>query len=483
MRNLLLFFCLIGSLAWGAPYTLENIPNQRLINGSHVSDPDGIIDAESAVRMDRLLHALEQKTGAQVAVVAVESIGQTPVFDFAQQLFVKWGVGSKERNDGLLVLLVKDRRTVRLHTGYGLEGVLPDVLCKRIQREFMVPAFKQGNYGAGLLAGLTEIDRVLSGRMPQASIPSPTAEASDWDIFRVAAASFGSIAVLIAFGIKAGSGHFSSETKAAEDIPVVMRWTRKSWLAAFALGPGLIVVFCDQFRPASPVLTCVLVLYVYFALLGVVQAGRQQVALRRLVGQEKYFAASSLAGRQAGFWGWMAMLFPLPFLFFFLFQMTRKQHYRSHPRNCAKCHAPMRRLSEQEENQFLSASQQMEETLHSADYDVWLCDSCGATSNWAYPGSDTRYEKCPSCKSLAYFQEADHTLFQPTYESRGKGETVHVCKFCGKRKTATYSIAMLVHSVASSSSSSSDSSSSSSSSSGSSWGGGDSGGGGASSSW
>jgi uncharacterized protein len=207
------------------------------------------------------------------------------------------------------------------------------------------------------------------------------------------------------------------------------------------------------------------------------------VALKRLVGQEKYFAASSLAGRQAGFWGWMAMLFPLPFLFFFLFQMTRKQHYRSHPRNCAKCHAPMRRLSEQEEDPFLSASQQMEETLHSADYDVWLCDSCGATSNWAYPGSDTRYEKCPSCKSLAYFQEADHTLFQPTYESRGKGETVHACKFCGKRKTATYSIAMLVHSVASSSSSSSDSSSSFSSSSGSSWGGGDSGGGGASSSW
>ena len=66
------------------------------------------------------------------------------------ELFERWGIGDRARDDGLLVLLVRDRRTVRMHTGYGLEGLLPDLLCHRIEQQFMKPAFKDGRYGEGL---------------------------------------------------------------------------------------------------------------------------------------------------------------------------------------------------------------------------------------------------------------------------------------------------------------------------------------------
>jgi len=479
MRILLFVFCLMSSLAWGAAYTPESVPNQRQINGSHVADPDEILDAEDKARMDQLLVSLEQQTGAQVAVVVLDSIGQSTVFDFAQALFVKWGIGSKERNDGLLVLLVRDQRTVRMHTGYGLEGALPDALCKRIQHDFMLPAFKQGDFGAGLLAGLGEVARVLSDPAQALAAGSDAPDPSDWEDFRLAAMVIGLIAVLLAFGIKSVLGHFSSSRKEKNRLPEAMRWTRKSWLAAFALGPGLLVAVFDQLRPASPVLGCLVALYAYFGLLVVVQAGRQQLAVNRLLAKKDYFSATKLVGGQSSFWGWMALYFPLPFLGYYLFQRSRQSRYRNMPRHCPKCRAVMRKLGENEEDRFLSQAQQMEESLHSADHDVWLCGECGATARWVYPGTESKYGKCPSCKSLAYYLETDHTLVPASYDSRGKGETIHVCKFCGTRKSETYSIARLTDS--SSSSSSSDSSSSSSS--GSSWGGGDSGGGGSSDSW
>ena len=136
----------------------------------------------------------------------------------------------------------------------------------------------------------------------------------------------------------------------------------------------------------------------------------------------------------------------------------------------------MRRLSEDEEDTYLSKAQQMEETLLSADHDIWQCGACETTINTTYSGSELKYEKCPSCKTVAYFEENSKTLVEPTRSRNGKGETLHSCMFCGHKKTNKFSIAKLGNPNSSSGSSSS-------SRSGSSWGGGSSGGGGSSSSW
>ena len=155
---LVLWFCTASLFSQS---TVESVPNQKLINGSYVSNPDAILDASTVLQLDTLLRSLEEQTSVQVAVVALNSIGEVTIEDFAQQLFSQWGVGNKEKDNGLLVLLVNDLRTIRFHTGYGLEGVLPDITCKRIQREYMVPEFKKGDYNAGVWAGLLQVDKIL----------------------------------------------------------------------------------------------------------------------------------------------------------------------------------------------------------------------------------------------------------------------------------------------------------------------------------
>src|SRR5690606_559921 len=82
--------------------------------------------------------------------------------DFAQRLFRYWGIGRASNDNGLLILFIKDQRTIRFHTGYGIEGALPDVTCRRIQQQFMVPYFKEGNYDTGMLRGIEATVSILT---------------------------------------------------------------------------------------------------------------------------------------------------------------------------------------------------------------------------------------------------------------------------------------------------------------------------------
>ena len=121
-------------------------------------------------------------------VVAVDDIAGGDVFDFAIELFRRWGVGNAKNDNGLGILLVKDRREIRFVTGGGLEGVLPDALCKRIQMERMLPAFRVEDYGRGMVAGVEAAAQLIEG-----GDLIPVAEQSD-------NAPIG-VAMLIALGI------------------------------------------------------------------------------------------------------------------------------------------------------------------------------------------------------------------------------------------------------------------------------------------
>ena len=93
----------------------------------------------------------------------MEDIRGDDLFSFAHTLFSQWGVGRADSDNGLGILLVVDRREVRFVTGPGLEGVLPDALCKRIQMRYMLPYFREGDYSAGMVAGLRAVASVLEG--------------------------------------------------------------------------------------------------------------------------------------------------------------------------------------------------------------------------------------------------------------------------------------------------------------------------------
>ena len=144
-------------------YSVEDIPNVQISNRYRfTSNPDGILSDWAVAKIDSICYDLRHRGIAQTAVVAVSEIDSDDVFDFAYELFSEWGVGSSS-NSGIGVLLVEEAREIRFVTGYGVEGALPDAICKRIQTSYMLPHFRNGDYSSGMVAGLEAIRAVLNG--------------------------------------------------------------------------------------------------------------------------------------------------------------------------------------------------------------------------------------------------------------------------------------------------------------------------------
>lgn len=161
-----LFLCLLISLQAQEVYTTKNIPKVHLQDKTrYVCNPAGILSAAACDSIDRMLYALEQQTGIETVVAVVPSIGNEDCFDFSHQLLNEWGVGKKGKNNGLVILLVTDQRCIQFYTGYGLEGDLPDAICKRIQTRYMIPYLKDGNWNDGMVAGVRAVCARLDGSM------------------------------------------------------------------------------------------------------------------------------------------------------------------------------------------------------------------------------------------------------------------------------------------------------------------------------
>lgn len=189
MRRLFLLCLLIVAVASASAgvYSIETVPNVQKLDGTHyVSNPDGILSAAAVARIDSLCGALRTRGIAQVAVVAVDGIEGGDPFTFAQALFSKWGVGRAENNNGLGILLVKELREIRFVTGGGLEGVLPDAICKRIQMRYMLPAFRDGDYSGGVVAGVEAVAQLLNGSELDLGVPEESGdEMPAWAIFLI----------------------------------------------------------------------------------------------------------------------------------------------------------------------------------------------------------------------------------------------------------------------------------------------------------
>lgn len=164
MKRILLLCLMLCDmvLAVAGTYRVEEIPNvQQRDRRRYVSNPDGILSSEAVVHMDSLCASLREQGLAQIVVVAVDDIVGGDVFDFAIELFRRWGVGNAKNDNGLGILLVQNRREIRFVTGGGLEGVLPDALCKRIQVEYMLPAFREENYSRGMVTGVEAVVHLI----------------------------------------------------------------------------------------------------------------------------------------------------------------------------------------------------------------------------------------------------------------------------------------------------------------------------------
>ena len=141
-----LMAALLLLLTSGLLSAAENYPRPR----GAVNDFADVIDQGSAAKMEALAREVLQKTGTAVVVATVTTIGEEEAGLYANGLYKAWGIGKKGEDKGVLIFLAVKERKVRIETGYGVEGILPDGLVGEILDKYVVPLLKAGNYGQGL---------------------------------------------------------------------------------------------------------------------------------------------------------------------------------------------------------------------------------------------------------------------------------------------------------------------------------------------
>lgn len=143
-------------------YTVASIPNPKTQGQEfYISDPDGVLSSATIGRLNGMSAEIDSVTTAEYAIVVVNDFEGDDVFEFALTLFNSWGIGKEASNNGLLLFVAKDRREFRFISGYGMEGLFPDIYLHRIGQKHLVPHFRQGNYDQGIMEASETIRQAL----------------------------------------------------------------------------------------------------------------------------------------------------------------------------------------------------------------------------------------------------------------------------------------------------------------------------------
>ena len=170
--RLLLCLLLGKGLAWAqAP-----VPALK----SRVTDLTGTLEAAGRQALEARLAQLEKARGSQLAVLLVPTTRPESVEQYALRVAESWRLGRKGVDDGVLLLVAKDDRALRIEVGYGLEGAIPDVVAKRVIEDIIVPRFKQGDFAGGIDAGVNALIRLIEGEpLPQKKAAASGASVDD----------------------------------------------------------------------------------------------------------------------------------------------------------------------------------------------------------------------------------------------------------------------------------------------------------------
>jgi uncharacterized protein len=139
-----------------------------------VVDNAEIISPPVREGLERTLKDYESATTHQIVVLTIPTLGGESIEDFSQRVFDDWKLGSKGKDNGVLVVVAPQERRMRIHVGYGLEGALTDVAASRIIRNVMTPRFKENKYDQGIKEGIDAVIAQIEGR-PEAAAASSSA--------------------------------------------------------------------------------------------------------------------------------------------------------------------------------------------------------------------------------------------------------------------------------------------------------------------
>lgn len=167
LTRTLLLLSLLATL-WASPVFALDVPKHT----SPVVDLAGVLSRDDQAKIAASLLQFQQTYGPQLQVLVVPSLEDETIEGYSIKVVDKWKLGTKGKDDGVLLLVATESRKVRIEVGRGLEGDLPDVIAGRIIRTGIIPFFQQGQTGAGILVGLGMIAESVGGKLE--NIPAPS---------------------------------------------------------------------------------------------------------------------------------------------------------------------------------------------------------------------------------------------------------------------------------------------------------------------
>ncbi len=189
VRALLLVFAL-----WWAAMACAQVAVPPL--SGRVVDQTHTLSSEQMASLAQTLSAFEARKGTQLAVLIVPTTQPESIEQFALRVAEQWKIGRKKIDDGVILVVAKDDRTLRIEVGYGLEGALPDITASRIINEVIVSRFKQQDFAGGITAGVDQIIRVVDGEPLPAPAPVRKQGGAGSDVEQ-----FAPMAIILALGL------------------------------------------------------------------------------------------------------------------------------------------------------------------------------------------------------------------------------------------------------------------------------------------
>jgi uncharacterized protein len=165
-RAALGFLLLLGALSAWAQVAVPDLSRR-------VTDLTATLSADQVASLESKLAAFEAQKGSQIAVLIVPTTQPEDIAQFGIRVAEQWKIGRVKIDDGVILIVAKDDRTLRLEVGYGLEGAIPDAIAKRVIAETITPYFKAGDFYGGIEAGVQQLMRLIEGE------PLPPPSASD----------------------------------------------------------------------------------------------------------------------------------------------------------------------------------------------------------------------------------------------------------------------------------------------------------------
>ena len=158
---------------------------------SPVVDTTGTLDAATRQQLEQQALALQQRKGSQLQVLMIPSTQPEDIEAYAVRAFELFKLGRKGVDDGVLLVVARDDRKVRIEVGYGLEGAIPDITAGRVIQEYLAPRFRQGDYAAGVVDATAQLVRLVDGEpLPEPVASNATSSGTAIDIVLALVAAF-----------------------------------------------------------------------------------------------------------------------------------------------------------------------------------------------------------------------------------------------------------------------------------------------------